>query len=138
MRSAGYRRGTRSVPISGPDFIHDGELVIRKSDGGILVPLQRGDGVIPSGLTENLWDLAERAPQLLSDAGLYLPLPAAATHASREHTVNAQFNFGTLLNIEGNADKDIVDELKSALPALGKELTKIVSSELSDDYRKLK
>lgn len=138
MRSAGYRRGTRSVPISGPDFIHDGELVIRKSDGGILVPLQRGDGVIPSGLTENLWDLAERAPQLLSDAGLYLPLPAAATHASREHTLNAQFNFGTLLNIEGNADKDIVDELKSALPALGKELTKIVSSELSDDYRKLK
>ncbi|QEK18050.1 hypothetical protein LAJLEIBI_02065 [[Clostridium] hylemonae DSM 15053] len=138
MRSAGYRRGTRSVPISGPDFIHDGELVIRKSDGGILVPLQRGDGVIPSGLTENLWDLAERAPQLLSDAGLYLPLPAAATHASREHTLNAQFSFGTLLNIEGNADKDIVDELKSALPALGKELTKIVSSELSDDYRKLK
>ncbi len=138
MRSAGYRRGTRSVPISGPDFIHDGELVIRKSDGGILVPLQRGDGVIPSGLTENLWDLAERAPQLLSDAGLYLPLPATAAHTSREHTVNAQFNFGTLLNIEGNADKDIVDELKSALPALGKELTKIVSSELSDDYRKLK
>lgn len=138
MRSAGYRRGSRSVPISGPDFVHAGEIVIRKSDGGILVPLQRGDGVIPSGLTENLWDLAERAPQLLSGAGLYLPAPGRAHQPSRERGLQAQFNFGTLLNIEGNADKDIVDELKSALPALGKELTQIVSSELSDDYRKLK
>ena len=138
MRSAGYRRGTRSVPISGPDFIHEGEIVIRKSDGGILVPLERGDGVIPSGLTENLWNLAERAPQLLGGAGLYLPSPAAAHQTTRDYTMNAEFNFGTLLNIEGNADKDIVDELRSALPSLGKELTQIVSSELSDDYRKLK
>ncbi|BDF37573.1 hypothetical protein CE91St62_16340 [Lachnospiraceae bacterium] len=138
MRSAGYRRGSRSVPISGPDFVHAGEIVIRKSDGGILVPLQRGDGVIPSGLTENLWDLAERAPQLLSGAGLYLPAPGRAHQPSGERGLQAQFSFGTLLNIEGNADKDIVDELKSALPALGKELTQIVSSELSDDYRKLK
>lgn len=138
MRSAGYRKGSRSVPISGPDFVHAGEIVIRKSDGGILVPLQRGDGVIPSGLTENLWDLAERAPQLLSGAGLYLPSPGRAHQPSGERGLQAQFSFGTLLNIEGNADKDIVDELKSALPALGKELTQIVSSELSDDYRKLK
>lgn len=138
MRSAGYKKGTRSVLSSGADFVHGGEIIIRKSDGGMLVPLKRGDGIIPSGLTDNLWDLAERAPQLLSAAGVRLPLLTRTVSAAGNASVHTEFNFDTLLNIEGNADKDIIDELKSALPSLGRELTKIVSAELSDDYRKLK
>lgn len=138
MKSAGYRAGSRSVPRTGADFIHDGEIIIRKADGGILVPLQRGDGVIPSGLTENLWNLAEQAPELLHNPGVRLTYMSGAQIAPSGHSLHTEFHFDTLLNIEGNASTDIVDELRNALPRLGRDLTNIVSTELSGDYRKLK
>lgn len=139
MKSAGYRKGSRSVPSTGRDFIHGGEIIIRKTDGGMLFPLKRGDGVIPTGLTENLWDLAERAPELLNNPGVRLAPPAELPVTSAyQGGINAQFHFDNLLNIEGNADESLVDELKSILPTLGKDLTKIVSTELAQDYRKLK
>ncbi len=139
MKSAGYRKGSRSVPSTGHDFIHGGEIVIRKTDGGMLLPLKRGDGVIPTGLTENLWDLAERAPELLQNPGIHLaPLAELPVISAYQGGFNAQFHFDNLLNIEGNADENLVDELKSILPTLGKDLTRIVSTELAQDYRKLK
>lgn len=137
MRSAGYRRGTRSVPKNGSDWVHEGEIIIRPSDGGILFPLQHRDGVIPSGLSDNLWKLAENAPRILSGSlldisGFLTVMPAQA------QTVNTQFHFDTLLNIEGSADSNTVQELKDALPSLGKELTQIVSKELHRDWKKLR
>ncbi|GFI37646.1 hypothetical protein IMSAGC015_01833 [Lachnospiraceae bacterium] len=137
MKSAGYRKGSRSVPSTGRDFIHGGEIIIRKTDGGMLFPLKRGDGVIPTGLTENLWDLAERAPELLNNPGIRLAPPANTSIVSNYHdNKHTEFHFD--INIEGNADDHLIDELKSILPALGKDLTKIVSTELAQDYRKLK
>lgn len=139
MKSAGYRKGSRAVPSTGHDFVHGGEIIIRKTDGGMLFPLKRGDGVIPTGLTENLWDLAERAPELLQNPGIHLaPLAEIPVTSAYQGGINAQFHFDNLLNIEGNADESLVDELKSILPTLGKDLTKIVSTELAQDYRKLK
>lgn len=139
MKSAGYRKGSRAVPSTGRDFIHGGEIIIRKTDGGMLFPLKRGDGVIPTGLTENLWNLAERAPELLQNPGIHLtPLAEIPITSAYQGGINAQFHFDNLLNIEGNADENLVNELRSILPALGKDLTKIVSTELAQDYRKLK
>ncbi len=138
MKSAGYRTGSRSVPRTGADFIHNGEIIIRKTDGGMLIPLKRGDGVIPSGLAENLWNLAEQAPELLHNPGIRLTYMRNSNIPSSGHSLHTEFHFDTLLNIEGNASTDIVDELRAALPRLGRDLTNIVSTELSGDYRKLK
>ncbi len=137
MKSAGYRKGSKSVPTTGRDFVHGGEIVIRKTDGGMLLPLKRGDGVIPGGLTENLWNLAERAPELLQNPGIHLaPLSGASIVSNYHDNKRTEFHFD--INIEGNADDHLIDELKSILPALSKDLTKIVSTELAQDYRKLK
>ncbi|MCB7303130.1 Ig-like domain-containing protein [Bariatricus massiliensis] len=137
MRSAGYRSGTRSVPATGNDWVHEGEIIIRPSDGGILFPLKHRDGVIPSGLSENLWKLAENAPRILG-AGLLDTTTITPILAQQNQTTNTAFHFGTLLNIEGNADANTVEQLKDALPSLGQELTQIVSKELHKDWKKLR
>ena len=137
MRSAGYRKGTKSVPTTGSDWVHDGEIIIRPSDGGLLFPLKHRDGVIPSALTENLWKLAENAPRILGatllDTNTTMPILAQQYQA-----MSAEFHFDTLLNIEGNADKDTTAQLKDLLPTLGQELTQIVSKELHKDWKKLR
>ena len=137
MRSAGYRSGTRSVPATGNDWVHEGEIIIRPSDGGILFPLKHRDGVIPSGLSENLWKLAENAPRILG-AGLLDTTTITPVLAQQNQTTNTAFHFDTLLNIEGNADANTIEQLKDALPSLGQELTQIVSKELHKDWKKLR
>lgn len=64
----GWKKGTASVPHSGYAWTNEGykaEAIIRKSDGAILTPLNRGDSVIPNSAMKNLY-------QALTDPAKYL------------------------------------------------------------------
>ena len=58
LKQKGWKRGTSSVPSSGYAWTNEGfkaEAIIRKSDGAILTPLNRGDSVIPSNAMKNMY-----------------------------------------------------------------------------------
>lgn len=139
MQSAGYSRGTKSVTDDGADFVHEGEIIIRRSDNGLLFPLKRGDGVIPSGLSDNLWKLAENAPGILNGTALNLNTGAPFIIGTMNHTLTSEIKIGNLLNVEGDvASDDILAQLKAALPYCAKELAQQVSREFAKDSNKIR
>lgn len=58
LKQKGWKKGTSSVPNRGYAWTNEGfkaEAIIRKSDGAILTPLNRGDSVIPSNAMKNMY-----------------------------------------------------------------------------------
>ena len=93
----GWKKGTPAVPTTGYAWTNEGhkaEAIIRKSDGAILTPLNRGDSVIPNSAMKNLY-------QALTDPAKYLrqyTMPdikviqsTDGTKNSTPTTVNMQF-----------------------------------------------
>ena len=63
-------------------------------------------------------------------------LPDVINRNDVKQTVTAKFDFDTLLTINGNPKEDVVGELRTVLPQLGKELTTIVEKGLRQDATK--
>ena len=64
----GYKTGTSGVKANGLYWTNEGnkaEAIIRKSDGAILTPLNKGDSVIPNSAMKNMY-------QALTDPAKYL------------------------------------------------------------------
>lgn len=68
LKKNGWKKGTASIPKTGMAWTNEGykaEAIIRKSDGAILTPLNKGDSVIPSNAMKNMY-------QALTDPEKYL------------------------------------------------------------------
>jgi hypothetical protein len=85
-----------------------GEIITTKD--GVLIPLKAGDGVIPSQLTEKLFEMARAYPNLPGASNLELPNIQSAGSKS-----NVTVTYGSLLTVNGNVDKDILPDLKTIL-----------------------
>lgn len=59
MKSAGYKKGSPYIPYDQMNWIHEGEILHRASDGGLLVPLGSGDKVFTKEMSDNLWNMAQ-------------------------------------------------------------------------------
>lgn len=87
---------------------HKEEWIVRQSDGAILTPLSKGDGVLPANLTSRLWDLATGAA----------PTPSMPTYSvpdynvSQNYSPNVTQHFDALLRVDGNVDATVIDDLK--------------------------
>ena len=58
LKKKGWKKGTASVPSTGMAWTNEGrkaEAIIRKSDGAILTPLNKGDSVIPNSAMKNMY-----------------------------------------------------------------------------------
>lgn len=95
---------------------HKEEWIVRQSDGAILTPLSKGDGVLPANLTSRLWQLATGSA----------PTPTMPTYSvpdyniSENYSPNVTYNFDNLLNVEGNVDATVIDDLKKFTSDLAK------------------
>ena len=85
-----------------------GEIITTKD--GVLIPLKAGDGVIPSQLTEKLFEMARAYPNLPGASNVELPNIQSAGSKS-----NVTVTYGSLLTVNGNVDKDILPDLKTIL-----------------------
>jgi len=68
LKKNGWKKGTASIPKTGMAWTNEGykaEAIIRKSDGAILTPLNKGDSVISSSAMKNMY-------QALTDPEKYL------------------------------------------------------------------
>lgn len=107
----GWKKGTASVPHTGMAWTNEGhksEAIIRKSDGAILTPLNRGDSVIPSSAMKNMY-------KALTDPEKYLkqyttPDIRVVQTNNKEGTTPATINMQFIANGVQDANK-FVNEL---------------------------
>ena len=118
-----YASGTKYVKKSGWAITQEkgGELILK--DGSVLTPLKAGDGVIPNKLTEDLFNLALNYDKIMDNIQqprIYCPevVIPDLKDAGRETTI--QNHYDSLIKVEGNVDKYVVDDLNK----LGQDLLK--------------
>lgn len=140
MRSAGYKKGTKQVGKDGLDWIHDGEIIVRPSDGGILIPLKSKDGVINPQLTSNLMKIASN-PEMLSkinntiagNLNLKIPTPSLSMGGgSTQNMTEVTIKVDKIFEVQsgGNVDKDFAANFKKHMPDFIQEWSKVMSSEI--------
>lgn len=136
---SGYKNGVYSSPRNQVAFTDENgkpELIIRKSDGAILRKLNQGDGVIPSDATRRLTmfsknldnngnlsatnsaDLTQIIPTGISDANLSSQMADIAKNIvgqNNDSIGNVTISYGSLLNVEGNVDKNALPDLQTIL-----------------------
>lgn len=104
----GYASGTRSVPRSGNYLVNENgdEILVRKSDGAMLLPLTRGTSVLNSKATDNFWRIMNNPDQYFKGVG------------------NTEYrgNLNTTINSDMNVDLNITlpnvtnyEQFKSAM-----------------------
>ncbi len=128
----GYASGTRKVDKDKVAWTQEngkGEVIIRKSDGAILTPLSRGDGVVPNDLSNNLFDWGKSNPQEFADS-LVQGVPDIPKVQNQHNSVNVQ--LGNMVNIEGNVVEEELPKLKNILDMAYKHTI----DEIAKDARK--
>lgn len=104
----GYASGTRSVPRTGNYFVNENgeEILVRKSDGAMLLPLTESMSVLNHRATDNFWKIMNNPDQYFKGAG------------------NTEYkgNLNTTINSDMNVDLSITlpnvtnyEQFKSAL-----------------------
>ena len=62
MKKHGYKVGSRNIPYDQNNWIHDREVLFRKSDGAMLMPLGQGDKVFTDDMVNRLWEMSKDYP----------------------------------------------------------------------------
>jgi len=102
--------GSRGINRKGRYLTQEkgGEIITTKD--GVLIPLEPGDGVIPSRLTQKLFEMAQAYPNLPGMGTVEVPqIPVSGSKT------NVNVSYGSLLTINGNVDKEALPGLKEIL-----------------------
>lgn len=102
----GFASGTRGVSKTGPAWTHKDEWIVRKSDGGILTPLSKGDGVLPADLTQRLYQLAQGNMPQMQMPKMQLPDYNIVENYSPNITIDSS------IHVEGSVDAAVISDLK--------------------------
>ena len=108
-----YASGTKNVSKRQLAWTQEdgSEIIVRKSDGAILTPLEEGDGVIPNNLTNNLYEWGNYTPNdFLNGIKSFNTLPI---DTNKPISVNTKYD--SLLKVEGNVDRDVLPNLQTIL-----------------------
>ena len=118
LKAVGYAQGTKSLEEDdGRYWTHEGELIIRKSDGAVLTPMTKGSTVIPANLADNLFKWGAIDPdKFISNPFMRKKEDVKSVYEQAQPT-NVQ--IGSLFTIQGNVDSGVMDRLED----LGKALT---------------
>lgn len=78
IKSHGYKSGTRAA-VSGAHWTqeNDGEFILRKSDGAMLVPLGQGDMVFSNESSRRLYEFAQNPEAFMKKYNLSSPVATA-------------------------------------------------------------
>ena len=147
IRKGGYRKGSFSTDDE-LNWLHDNEVVIRKSDGAILQPFNSGDMVFTSKMSENLWKMAqiptETIKGMMSNPDMSKFIMPGITDKVNNNTQNnnQQIHFDSLITINGNADQQTVADIREIAEQLiksrdfGKNMTNVVTKNMTREAAK--
>lgn len=120
MKQNGYKTGSRRINKDGLNWIHDGEIVYRPSDGGMLVPLEQNGKVYTKEMANNLFDFAKN-PSIFSNLTT-ATLPKGITNNGMNS--NVQNDVVMNITLPGVQDVDgFINELRN-----NKRFEKVVQS----------
>ena len=155
---SGYKGGIYNVPLD--QFAWTGEdgaeMLVRKSDGAKLTKLNKGDGVIPADPTRRLTlfsknldsngDLndssdtvmyAQNIPSGIANASMAGNMASILRNmASISASNSIEQHYDSLIHVDGNVDKNIVEQFKSMEQDFLKKARENTLSYLSKDMRK--
>ena len=100
----GYASGSKSIPSDQYGWTQElgTESLIRKRDGAIVTPFERGDMVLDTDATKNLWDMMNDPSGFINgaiDSGLSVPIGMReGSSATNNVKVEAQMNFPNVKN----------------------------------------
>lgn len=106
---------------------------VRDSDGSVLIPLDYGKNIIPSDFIDSLKEWTNYTPEsmanaLMSNLPKDIPLNDIAN--------NISYNFGSLLNVQGNVDSTVVTDLNKFVSQFYKGAYNYMVKEMTRDARK--
>ena len=118
LKAVGYAQGTKYLnEDDGKYWTHEGELIIRKSDGAVLTPMTKGSTVIPANLADNLFKWGAIDPdKFISNPFMRKKEDVKSVY---EQAQPNNIQIGSLFTIQGNVDSGVMDRLED----LGKALT---------------
>ena len=126
---SGYSTGTKGIDKSFElaKIDEQGKELRIKRGGDIYDMFQYGDAVVPKQLTDNLFTLAEHKNDLLS---------SVVSRNTNVGDAKIENNYGSLLTVNGNVDKETLPELKEIIKQSYDYAKKELAKELrSDGFR---
>lgn len=130
-----YASGTKYVKKSGWAITQEKgeELILKK--GGVLTPLEAGDGVIPNKLTEDLFNLALNYDKIMDNIQqprIYCPEVVIPDFKDGRQTISPTIECP--INIYGNNinEQDVVKAIRKSIP----EISKTVQNDIRKDLKK--
>lgn len=141
LKRLGYRKGSHSTDDE-MNWLHDSEVIIRKSDGAILQPFNSGDMVFNSKMSENLWKMAqiptETVKAMVANPDMSkFNMPGITDRINKTENNNQQIHIDSLITINGNADQQTVADIKQIARELTnsrdfqKNMTNMVTKEMT-------
>ena len=132
FKPKGYASGSKRITKSQFAWTQEkgGEWIVRASDGAILTPLSKGDGVLPADLTERLWKIAAgqfEVPQI------QMP-EIPEMHGIENYAPSVTQHYDALIHVDGNVDKNVVDELKETADDIVKRAYQYTSEQMYRGY----
>ena len=106
--SAAYASGTRRVPKNLTALTNEDGNEILVTKKGMITPLEQGDGVVPSYLTDRLYDLALNGVPTPN-----ITVPEITIPNSEPRATEVNQHYDSLINIEGSADATTVKDLEA-------------------------
>ena len=130
---SGYAKGTTGVKNRQiAEVNEEGRELIVTGDGRILRQLEPGDGVIPNPITENLIKWGGFNPQSYF-ANLVDTTSAMPSLVNKEQNVTIEQHYDSLITVEGNVDRDMMNRLED----LTDNLYDAFTDRLAGDFRKI-
>ena len=104
------------------------EWIVRKSDGAILTPLSKGDGVLPPDITSKLYSLAQGNLPQMQMPTLNLP----------DYNVVEEFsptyNIDCSINVNGSVDATVVSDMKKFRDEVKDDMYQYISDKMYRGY----
>lgn len=127
---SGYSTGTKGVDKSFElaKIDEQGKELRIKRGGDVYDMFQYGDAVVPKQLTDNLFTLAEHKNDLLS---------SVVSRNTNVGDAKIENNYGSLLTVNGNVDKEALPELEEILKQSCDYTKKELAKELRRDGYKI-
>ena len=131
MYTKEYASGTKRVPKNMTALTQEDGAEIIVTKHGILTPLNRGDGVIPNNLTENLYSLAKSYPDI-KDMLNNDPLKPVATIKNTNQTIAPVINTEFVINGSGLSKEEVADVVNGYIP----KISRTVQNDIRKDLKK--
>lgn len=145
LKGIGYRKGSKSTEDE-LNWLHNKEVVVRKSDGAILQPFNSGDMVFTSKQSENLWKMSQVDPniikQMVANPDMSKFIQPGITNVQKAENNNQTIHIDSLITINGNADQQTVADIKQIAEELvknrdfKKNVTNFVTKDMSREASK--